>query len=83
MIAAKELPLRITCGQAHIGADEYVGGLDRRFGYLWSLFPDQGYYSYLGRGGQELFILPQENMVIVFTGALQAHQGKIVIEHSS
>ena len=57
--------------QAHIGKDEYVGGLDRRFGYLWSIFPEQGYYGYLGRGGQELFVVPQENLVIVFTGALR------------
>jgi len=60
-----------TREQAYIGNDDYVGGLDRRFGYLWSIFPDQKYYGYLGRGGQELFILPRENMVIVFTGALR------------
>ena len=60
-----------TREQAYIGSDDYVGGLDRRFGYLWSIFPDQKYYGYLGRGGQELFILPRENMVIVFTGSLR------------
>jgi hypothetical protein len=60
-----------TREQAYIGKDEYVGGLDRRFGYFWSIFPEQGYYGYLGRGGQELFILPKEHLVIVFTGALR------------
>ena len=63
-----------TREQAYIGNDDYVGGLDRRFGYLWSVFPDQKYYGYLGRGGQELFILPRENMVIVFTGALRVDE---------
>jgi CubicO group peptidase (beta-lactamase class C family) len=33
-----------TREQSYIGEDEYVGGLDRRFGYLWSIFPDQNYY---------------------------------------
>lgn len=60
-----------TREQAYIGEDEYMNGLDRRFGYLWSIFPDQNYYGYLGRGGQELIVIPQENIVIVFTGALK------------
>jgi len=63
-----------TDEHAYIGNDDYVGGLDRRFGYLWSIFPDQKYYGYLGRAGQELFILPRENMVIVFTGALRVDE---------
>jgi CubicO group peptidase (beta-lactamase class C family) len=60
-----------TREHAYIGKDEYVGGLDRRFGYFWSIFPEQNYYGYLGRGGQELFVIPQENMLIVFTGGLR------------
>ncbi len=60
-----------TREQAYIGEDKYVGGLDRRFGYFWSIFPDQNYYGYLGRGGQELFVLPQQNIMVVFTGALE------------
>lgn len=60
-----------TREQAYIGPDDYVGGLDRRFGYFWSIFPDLKYYGYLGMAGQELFVLPEKNMVIVFTGALQ------------
>jgi len=60
-----------TREQAYIGKDDYVGGLDRRFGYLWSIFPKLKYYGYLGMAGQELFILPEKNMVVVFTGSLQ------------
>ncbi len=59
-----------TSEQAYIGKDEYAAGLDRRFGYLFSLFPDQKYYGYLGRAGQELYVLPEKNMVIVFTGSM-------------
>jgi CubicO group peptidase (beta-lactamase class C family) len=59
-----------TGEQAYIGPDDYVGGLDRRFGYMWSIFPELEYYGYLGMAGQELFVLPEKNLVIVFTGAL-------------
>lgn len=68
-----------TREQAYIGEDEYVGGHDRRFGYLWSIFPDQNYYGCLGRGGQELFVLPQENIVIVFTGGLKVDSEGILL----
>jgi CubicO group peptidase (beta-lactamase class C family) len=59
-----------TREHAYIGPDDYVGGRDRRFGYMWSIFPEQGYYGYLGMAGQEFYVLPQENVVVVFTGAL-------------
>jgi hypothetical protein len=60
-----------TREQAYIGKDDYVGGLDRRFGYLWSIFPDQKIYGYLGMAGQELFIVPEKELVIVFTAGLE------------
>jgi len=59
-----------TSEQAYIGPDPYVDGLDRRFGYMFSLFPDQKYYGYLGMAGQELYVLPEKNMVVVFTASL-------------
>ncbi len=59
-----------THEQAYIGKDDYVGGLDRRFGYMWSIFPELGYYGYLGQSGQELFVIPEKQMVVVFTAAL-------------
>jgi hypothetical protein len=68
-----------TREQAYIGQDEYVGGLDRRFGYFWSIFPQKRYYGNLGSGGQELFVVPQQNMVIVFTGALRVGEEGILL----
>ncbi len=70
-LISKEWVEEFTREQAYIGNDDYVGGLDRRFGYLWSIFPDQGFYGYLGMAGQELFIVPEKGLVIVFTGALE------------
>lgn len=68
-----------TREQAFIGPDDYVGGLDRRFGYMWSIFPELRYYGYLGMAGQELFVLPEKNMVIVFTGALQVGKEAVLL----
>jgi CubicO group peptidase (beta-lactamase class C family) len=68
-----------TREQAYIGQDAYVGGLDRRFGYFWSIFPEKHYYGYLGRGGQELFLVPKENMLIVFTGGLRVGEEGILL----
>ena len=42
---------------------------------MWSIFPDLKYYGYLGMAGQGLFVLPEQNMVIVFTGALPVGEG--------
>lgn len=60
-----------TSEQAYIGPDEYVGGLDRRFGYMFSIFPEQKMYGYLGRAGQELYVVPEKNLVVVFTAGLE------------
>ena len=43
---------------------------NRAYGYLWWLYPAQGYYSAMGMGGQQIHIVPKLNLVVVFTGAL-------------
>jgi CubicO group peptidase (beta-lactamase class C family) len=63
-----------TREHAYIGKDEYAGGQDRRFGYLFSLFPQEGYYGYLGMAGQETWVIPGQNMVVVFTAGLPVGQ---------
>lgn len=57
--------------QAAIGPDTYLGGRERNFGYLWSLFPDLDAYGFLGMAGQELYVVPGKDLVVVFTGALE------------
>ncbi len=69
-----------TTEQAYIGKDAYVGGLDRRFGYMFSTFPDLNYYGYLGMAGQELFVLPEQNMVVVFTAGLEVGKEAALLE---
>ncbi|HJS29611.1 MAG TPA: serine hydrolase [Anaerolineales bacterium] len=60
-----------TSDHAYTKPDAFVGGLNRRFGYMFSVFPDQKMYGYLGRAGQELYIVPEQNLVVVFTAALE------------
>jgi hypothetical protein len=43
---------------------------NRAYGYLWWLYPAQGYYSAMGLGGQQIHIVPKLNLVAVFTSAL-------------
>jgi CubicO group peptidase (beta-lactamase class C family) len=60
-----------TRQHAFIGKDPYAGGLDRRWGYLFSLFPEQGFYGYLGMCGQILLVMPRLNLVVVITAAVK------------
>jgi len=39
-----------------------------RFGYQWWIWPSQGLYSAHGHYEQALYVVPEEDMVIVFTG---------------
>lgn len=63
-----------TTEQTYIGKSDYTLGMDRRFGYLFSIFPEKEYYGYLGRAGQSLFIFPKENMVVVISAGLPVGQ---------
>jgi hypothetical protein len=39
------------------------------YGYLWWVDPSGSYYEAAGRGGQEIHVLPDKDMVVVMTGA--------------
>jgi CubicO group peptidase (beta-lactamase class C family) len=57
-------------GQVPTEAGDFTAGQKRDWGYFWSVFPEQGYYGYLGMAGQELWVVPEKDLVVVFTGAL-------------
>ena len=44
------------------------------YGYLWTVDPDQGSYSALGLAGQQIYVIPAKNLVVVFTGTLPSYQ---------
>jgi hypothetical protein len=52
-----------------VGKMKAYGDMERSYGYLWSVYPEQQFYSALGRNGQHLHIFPDEDLVVVFTSA--------------
>lgn len=42
------------------------------YGYLWTVYPDSGRYAALGLGGQQIHVIPSENLVVIVTAALEA-----------
>jgi CubicO group peptidase (beta-lactamase class C family) len=45
------------------------------YGYLWTVYPDKGYYSALGLAGQHIHVVPGRNLVVVFTSGLNPSNG--------
>jgi CubicO group peptidase (beta-lactamase class C family) len=42
------------------------------YGYLWTVYPAEGRYAALGRGGQHIHVVPGLNLVVVTTAALDS-----------
>jgi CubicO group peptidase (beta-lactamase class C family) len=53
--------------RSHIAVDDRGHG----YGYLWWVYPEQGYYAAQGLGGQYIFVVPSQAMVVVFTSNLE------------
>jgi len=50
-----------------------AGTLSERYGYQWWV-DSEGYYAAMGFGGQFIFVVPEKNLVAVFTGALSPRE---------
>ena len=48
--------------QTHVMSDEWMG-----YGYHWWIYPSLHAYAALGLGGQTVFVLPEQDLVVVFT----------------
>jgi len=53
-----------TKGQ--VSAESHISGCE--YGYQWWIYPNMDMYAGLGYAGQQIFVLPDYNIVIVFTG---------------
>jgi hypothetical protein len=60
--------------------NETYGGHDRAYGYLWSILPNEGYYAAFGWRGQHLYVLPEQNMVVVITAGLDNGQDRLLVD---
>jgi len=52
----------------HTGTDSDLG-----YGYQWWIYPRWGAYAALGRYGQTIFVIPDLNLIVVTTAALEGH----------
>ncbi len=59
-----------TSTQPHIQVDEPLEPWDLQLGYCWWLH-QPGFYGAHGAGGQFIFVIPEQQMVVVFTSGLK------------
>jgi CubicO group peptidase (beta-lactamase class C family) len=43
------------------------------YGYLWTVYPEEGRYSALGLGGQQIHVYPSRNLIVIVTAALESY----------
>jgi hypothetical protein len=43
------------------------------YGYLWTVYPDEGHYAALGLGGQQVHVYPSKNLIVVVTASLDSY----------
>jgi hypothetical protein len=68
-VVPEEWVIASTEPHVHVGKMKAYGDMDRSYGYLWSLYPEQRFYSALGRNGQHIHVFPEEDMLVIFTSA--------------
>jgi CubicO group peptidase (beta-lactamase class C family) len=54
---------------AYAGNEKEFGGAERRYGYLWSIFPTKGYCSAIGMGGQHIHFIPEKDLVVIYNAS--------------
>lgn len=52
--------------KTQISASSHISGLD--YSYLWWVYPSLVAYAALGWAGQQIFVIPDHELVVVFTG---------------
>jgi CubicO group peptidase (beta-lactamase class C family) len=55
----------LTSEWVEAGTSPAAGADSEDYGYLWWLRPTQGFYYASGRGGQTIYVLPEQDLVVV------------------
>jgi CubicO group peptidase (beta-lactamase class C family) len=42
------------------------------YGYLWTVYPQDGHYAALGLGGQQIHVYPSKNLIVIVTASLES-----------
>ena len=64
----------VRASQQPLAANNGNVGIQPMYGYLWWVNPDLGFYNAAGSGGQSIFVIPELDMVVVFTSNIEANQ---------
>jgi CubicO group peptidase (beta-lactamase class C family) len=43
------------------------------YGYLWTVYPEEGHYAALGLGGQQIHVYPSKNLILIVTASLESY----------
>lgn len=53
-----------------------INKIQPNYGYQWWVNPDLGFYNASGAGGNYIIIIPEQDLVVVFTGSLTSEFGQ-------
>jgi hypothetical protein len=42
------------------------------YGYLWTVYPEEGHYAALGLGGQQIHVYRSKNLIVIVTASLES-----------
>jgi len=60
----------VRASQQSLAANNSNAGIQPMYGYQWWVNPDLGFYNAAGSGGNYIIVVPEQDMVVVFTGNL-------------
>ncbi len=70
------LPVEWVRASAIGHAETGSRGIQSQYGYQWWVNPEFGFYDAMGSGGNYIIVMPEKDLVVVFTGSMKASVGQ-------